>query len=56
RRGEVRGGVSTLPEGCGAWLRAVGDTPEAVEDVMRAAWSAARRHVLGASAPDLRKG
>lgn len=49
-------GVSTLPEGCGAWSRVVGGSPEAVEAAVRAMWSAARGHVLGASAPDLRKG
>ncbi|MET3862188.1 urease accessory protein [Dietzia sp. 2505] len=56
RWGEVRCGVSTLPEGCGAWARVVGGTPEAVEAAVRAVWSAARGHVLGAPAPDLRKG
>lgn len=53
---EVRCGVSTLPEGCGAWARVVGGSPEAVEAAVRAVWSAARKHVLGAPAPDLRKG
>ncbi|MGF0225022.1 urease accessory protein UreD [Dietzia natronolimnaea] len=56
RWGEVRCGVSTLPEGCGAWARVVGGGPEAVEAAVRAVWSAAREHVLGAPAPDLRKG
>ncbi|GAA1052483.1 urease accessory protein UreD [Dietzia natronolimnaea] len=55
-RGEVSCGVSTLPEGCGAWSRVVGGSPEAVEAAVRAVWSAAREHVLGAPAPDLRKG
>ncbi|MDO8395481.1 MAG: urease accessory protein UreD [Dietzia sp.] len=53
---EVRCGVSTLPEGCGAWSRVVGGSPEAVEAAVRAVWSAAREQVLGAPAPDLRKG
>ncbi|WP_206682367.1 urease accessory protein UreD, partial [Dietzia sp. Cai40] len=53
---EVRCGVSTLPEGCGAWARVVGGSPEAVDAAVRAVWSAARKHVLGAPAPDLRKG
>ncbi|MBC7297082.1 MAG: urease accessory protein UreD, partial [Dietzia sp.] len=53
---EVRCGVSTLPEGCGAWARVVGGSPEAVEAAVRAVWSAAREQVLGAPAPDLRKG
>lgn len=52
----VRCGVSTLPNGCGAWLRVVGRDQEGVEAVVRHAWSAVRVHLLGAPAPDLRKG
>jgi urease accessory protein len=55
RSGGVRCGVSTLPEGSGAWARVLGASPEAVEAAVRAVWSAAREHVLGAPAPDLRK-
>ncbi|MBB1050707.1 urease accessory protein UreD, partial [Dietzia sp. CW19] len=36
--------------------RVVGGSPEAVEAAVRAVWSAAREQVLGAPAPDLRKG
>lgn len=50
-----RAGVSTLPDGAGAWVRLVGDGQEEVEGAVRAAWSASRTHVLGAPAPDLRK-
>ncbi|MFN3600862.1 MAG: urease accessory protein UreD [Dietzia sp.] len=56
RWGDVRCGVSTLPEGCGAWTRVLGRNPESVEAAVRAVWSAAREHILGAPAPDLRKG
>ncbi|MEH6818958.1 MAG: urease accessory protein UreD [Dietzia psychralcaliphila] len=55
-RGDVSCGVSTLPEGCGAWARVLGRSPEAVESAVRAVWSAAREHALGAPAPNLRKG
>lgn len=51
----VRCGVSTLPDGCGAWLRVLGRGQENVEAAVRAVWSAARVHLLGAPAPDLRK-
>ncbi|MDV8001474.1 urease accessory protein UreD [Rhodococcus sp. IEGM 1408] len=53
--GAVRCGVSTLPNGCGAWLRAVGRDQEGVEAAVRQVWSAVRTHLLGAPAPDLRK-
>lgn len=53
--GSVRCGVSTLPDGCGAWLRVLGRGQENVEAAVRAVWSAARVHLLGAPAPDLRK-
>lgn len=51
----VRCGVSTLPDGCGAWLRVVGRDQEQVEAAVRQAWSAVRSLLLGAPAPDLRK-
>nr|WP_241724193.1 urease accessory protein UreD [Dietzia sp. E1] len=51
----VRCGVSTLPDGCGAWLRVLGRGQENVEAAVRAVWSAARMHLLGAAVPDLRK-
>lgn len=53
--GTVRCGVSTLPDGCGAWLRVLGRGQENVEAAVREVWSAARVHLLGAPAPDLRK-
>ena len=51
----MRCGVSTLPDGCGAWLRVLGRGQENVEAAVRAVWSAARVHLLGAAATDLRK-
>lgn len=51
----VRCGVSTLPEGCGAWVRVLGRGQENVEAAVRAVWSAARTHLFGAPAPELRK-
>ncbi|MFF9352510.1 urease accessory protein UreD [Streptomyces sp. NPDC014734] len=48
-------GVSTLPDGCGAWVRVVGGDPPAVTRAMRAAWDAVRRLLIGVPAPDLRK-
>lgn len=51
----LRCGVSTLPDGCGAWLRVLGVGQENVEAAVLAVWSAARVHLLGAAAPDLRK-
>lgn len=52
---DVRCGVSTLPHGCGAWLRVLGSGQENVEAAVQAVWSAARQHVLGVAAPELRK-
>ncbi|MGN0099928.1 MAG: urease accessory protein UreD [Dietzia sp.] len=51
----VRCGVSTLPDGGGAWLRVLARGQENVEATVRAVWSAARMHLLSAAAPDLRK-
>ena len=51
----VRCGVSTLPEGSGAWMRALAHSQEAAESAVTRVWSAAREHLLGAPAPDLRK-
>ena len=60
-KGNVDGAAATighlLPHLCraGAWLRVLGRGQENVEAAVRAVWSAARVHLLGAPAPDLRK-
>jgi urease accessory protein len=53
---EVAAGVSELPSGCGAAVRLLGPTSAAVQVAVRTAWSAMRLQLLGAPAPDLRKG
>lgn len=53
---DVRAGVSELPNCCGAAVRLLGPTSGAVHTAVRTAWSAARVALLGAPAPDLRKG
>lgn len=52
----VLGAASELPNGCGAAVRLLGATSTQVTAAVHAAWDAARRHLLGAPAPDLRKG
>lgn len=54
--GDVLVGVSELPNGCGATARVLGPTSATVQNALRALWNAARLVVLGAPAPDLRKG
>jgi urease accessory protein len=54
--GDVLAGVSELPNGCGASARLLGPTSKAVRAALTSAWNAARLAVLGAPAPDLRKG
>jgi urease accessory protein len=54
--GDVLAGVSELPNGCGASARLLGPTSKAVRATLTNAWSAARLALLGAPAPDLRKG
>lgn len=54
--GEVLAGVSELPNGCGASARLLGPTSKSVRAALTKAWSAARLALLGAPAPDLRKG
>jgi urease accessory protein len=49
-------GVTELPAGCGAAVRVLGHTSRAVQAAMHMAWNRARMSLLGASAPDLRKG
>ena len=53
---DVLAGVSELPGGCGVAVRILGSTSKAVQEAVRAAWNTARLAVLGAPAPDLRKG
>jgi urease accessory protein len=53
---EVLAGVSELPNGCGACVRLLGRTSKGVRDALTHSWHAARRALLGAPAPDLRKG
>jgi urease accessory protein len=60
-RGTSRGedvlvGASELPNGCGVSARFLGPTSKAVQAAQTAAWSAVRVALLGAPAPDLRKG
>ena len=52
----VAAGVSELRNGCGAVVRLLGPTSATVQAALRTAWSAARVALLGAPAPDLRKG
>jgi urease accessory protein len=54
--GETLAGVSELPNGCGASARLLGATSKAVRVALRDAWNAVRLTLLGAPAPDLRKG
>ena len=55
-RVEVLAGVSELPNHAGVGVRLLGPTSKAVRAALRAAWSAARVELLGAPAPNLRKG
>ena len=54
--GDVLAGVSELPNGCGASARLLGATSKSVRAALANAWNAARLALLGAPAPDLRKG
>jgi urease accessory protein len=53
---DVLAGVSELPNRCGAAVRVLGPNSTTVKAAARAAWNAARLALLGAAAPDLRKG
>ena len=53
---DVLGGVSELPNGCGVAVRLLGPTSKAVQTARTTAWNAARLALLGAPAPNLRKG
>jgi urease accessory protein len=54
--GETLAGVSELPNGCGESARLLGATSKAVRVALRDASNAVRLTLLGAPAPDLRKG
>ena len=51
----VHVGLSSLPGEIGVWMRILGEDPVAVSAAFRNAYDVARRVVLGAPAPDLRK-
>jgi urease accessory protein len=53
---DVLAGVSELPNGCGVSVRLLGRTSKTVRAALTSAWHAARLPLLGAPAPDLRKG
>lgn len=52
----VLAGATQLPDGCGTAVRLLGNSSTAVQAALRSAWSAARLELLGAPAPNLRKG
>ena len=54
--GEVLVGVSELPNGCGCTVRLLGPSSRAVGGALTLAWDTARRAIIGAPAPNLRKG
>jgi urease accessory protein len=53
---DVLAGVTELPAGRGAAVRILGHTSKAVQAAMHGVWNRARVQLLGAPAPDLRKG
>ena len=53
---DVIAGVSELPNDCGAVVRVLGDSSKRVQAAVTAAWNGVRIALLGAPAPDLRKG
>src|SRR5262245_19998276 len=53
---DVLAGVSELPNGCGVSARFLGPTSRTVRRALTDAWNAARLVLLGAPAPDRRKG
>jgi urease accessory protein len=53
---DVLAGVSELPNGCGVSVRLLGRTSKTVRAALTGAWQAVRLPLLGATAPDLRKG
>jgi len=55
-RPDVVAGVSELPNRAGVGVRLLGPSSKAVRSALRAAWNTARLELLGAPAPNLRKG
>ena len=53
---DVLSGVSELPNGSGVVVKVLGATSKTVQATLRTAWNAARVQLLGAPAPNLRKG
>jgi len=53
---DVLAGVSELPNVCGVSVRLLGRTSKAVRAALTGSWNAVRMALLGAPAPDLRKG
>ena len=53
---EALAGVSELPNGCGVGLRVLAPTSKAAQTAVTCAWAAARKILLGAPPPNLRKG
>ncbi|TCC26841.1 urease accessory protein UreD [Kribbella speibonae] len=53
---EILAGVTELPAGRGAAVRVLGHTSKVVQAAIHTVWNRARIEVLGAPAPDLRKG
>jgi len=51
----LRAGVSTLPDGSGAWVRVLGNDTQDVARATRLAWRTAHRHLTGSDAPVIRK-
>jgi urease accessory protein len=52
----VLASATELPDGCGAAARFLGTSSTAVQTALRSVWNAARLEMLGAPAPNLRKG
>lgn len=52
---DLRWGVSVLPGEHGAWVRMVGSDSPVLDRAMRDVWDAARRRLIGAPAPRMRK-
>jgi urease accessory protein len=52
----ILAGVSELPNSCGASVRLLGPDSNTVKAAIATAWNAARTRLIGAPAPNLRKG
>jgi urease accessory protein len=55
-RPDVLAGISQLPNDCGVSVKLLGPTSKAVKSALETAWNAARLQLLGAPAPNRRKG